>query len=755
MEAVYSKCSKSAVYNELHRGLQPFVYWHVTESIQEGYNPESIGELQEHAEVEALVLERRSVARDCALGYFVSLLHHYLARQTDLSQPHIDQAIAELSADFEKETPLAPFADFRLDIADIYAYVEEQKQNAGLIADDGDWHHRSGISSNLQWNVVFKNALDLTRTAYTDACQRFEHRFIAEAQADLALIQLVADADLAGLAFQTRAKPRHVPAPPTSLADKKDPHAQYWSNRIGHTVDPASKNLPDFDPEHLISAGRAFRTACIDNIRADSDAAARASQAGKELDVVLSKAINLDTNPIRLLEHARGRWTPQQTTSEPPVDEESTIRAAKEVLNTALRILGQRDGQRNINLRTDCLNLRGHINKRLAALRPQHQANYLGRAVADWFTSSELDSSQSDIIELLAQTEIAIESLNENIAQEANKKPSSADSAVSRDASASGAITANATATADQPDTAPGSGAESVTVRLPPSSKVTGETAAAKNPTPKVESTSSPAKPREKIILDSPFFRSDLVTGLMVDALLALPFPHRAFRETLRFPPAAAIAGASQDHVPMLDRLAKAHQQSTKALTAENRAQLKTAIKAVSAVLALPDVQQMTREDSPEKVLRRTSLRLVLGTLHLLLNEFVKGQTELELVSNALRPNARGGRTGEQKQSSDEAASDARERTISHMQTRVQGQTLFLLAKTCWMTNKVQEAIKFFRWFVRWYSEQQAERVAERKGHDEEEGGRGTRQEGGEASSIDVEELDMGWWDKVVVVTKT
>ncbi|KAJ9473925.1 hypothetical protein PHBOTO_004024 [Pseudozyma hubeiensis] len=755
MEGAYSKCSKAAVYDELHRGLQPFVYWHVTESIQEGYNPESIGELQEHAEVEALVLERRSVARDRALGYFVSLLHHYLARQSDPSQPDKDRAVSELSADFDKETPLAPFVDFHLDTADIYAYVEEQKQNAGSIADDGDWHHRSGISSKLQWNVVFKNALDLTRTAYTDACQRFEHRFIAEAQADLALVQLVSDADLAKLASQTRAKPRHVPAPPTSLADRKDPHAHYWSKRIGHTVDAPSENLPSFDLEHLISAGRAFRAACIDYVSADSGAAARASQAGKELDVVLSKAINLDTNPERLLEQARGRWTPNQATSEPPADEESTIRAAKEVLNSALRILGQRDGQRNINLRTDCLNLRGHVNKRLAALRPQHQANYLGRAIADWSASSELDSSQSDVIELLAQTEIALESLNDNIAVEASKETSGADSAVPQHASAPGPSTAITSATADQPNPTSSSEAESVKVRLPPSSKVTDEPAAAQNPTPTTENASKPTKPREKTILDSPFFRADLVTGLMVDALLALPFPHRAFRETLRFPPAAAIAGASQDHVPMLDRLAKAHQQSTMSLTAENRAQLITAIKAVSAVLALPDLQQVTREDSPEKVLRRTSLRLVLGTLHLLLNEFVKGQTELELVSNALRPNARGSRTVEQKQRLDEAASDAQEQTIRHMQTRVQGQTLFLLAKTCWMSNKVQEAIKFFRWFVRWYSEQQAERVAERKVGDEQGEGRGRRQEGGETSSIDVEELDMGWWDKVVVVTKT
>ena len=717
MEAVYTRCAKPAILHELHQGLQPFVYWHVTESVQEGYSPDAIGELQEEVEVEALVLERRCYARNHALGYFVSLLHHYLARQSD--PVDVGAAIAALHADLDKEDDPAPsFDEFKLDTAQIYEYIEEQRQNAGVIADDPDWHQRQKTSSKLQWTVLFKKSLELTRNAYVEACQRFEHRFHLGTQADTALVQLLINADLANLATQHKASPLHIPAPPISAtANNQTTTSGYWAtfgaNKIAVTF------LPQFDPAQLIHAGQQFRAACLDHVRAQQASAALVSEPGKSIDVVLSQALNPETNPERLIQRAAQLWNPQSSreSSEQVTDEAAAARSAKDLVSSALRILGTRDGARNVSLRIDAHNLRGHINRRIAALKPQHQANYLQRAIADWSASAELDADQRDIIELLAQTEVHLESsAKSTAADEAHKRGSSTDVAISKPSVKS-----------DSGNQSTGR-AQSTAVASPSNDVPTG------------------TKPRDKTVLESPFFRADLVTGLMVDTLLNLSFPHRAFREVLRFPTAAAVAASGQDHVPMLDRLAKIHQQTAKALTPENKKQIQAAIKAVSMAVALPDVQ-VAKGESAGQLLKRTSLRLVLGTLYLLQNDLVKGQTELELVSNALRPNVR---SAGRIKAEDESAAGRSEgeqdgQVTAQMQTRVQGQTLLLLAKACWMANKVQESIKFYRWFVKWYAEQQAERVAQRAGEEEQ---------AEEEVEIELEQVDMGWWDKVVVVTR-
>ncbi|CDW98991.1 hypothetical protein, partial [Sporisorium scitamineum] len=421
-------------------------------------------------------------------------------------------------------------------------------------------------------------------------------------------------------------------------------------------------------------------------------------------------------------------------------DEAALVKTAKDLVSSALRILGTRDGERNVSLRIDAHNLRGHINQRLAALKPQHRVNYLNRAAADGSASIELDMDQSNIAELLAQTEAQLESLSTSIdagSDGQEEKTPSADTSLSKQASKSGSSKGSASQPSTSAQLSAASGAKNscsdVKQQEANSTSADGE---------------GTTKPRDKTILESPFFRSDLVTGLMVDSLLNLAFPHRALRETLRFPSAASLSAASQDYVTMLERLAKTHQQTNKSLTAENKAQLKTAVKTVSAVLALPDLQNATRDDA-EVTLRRTSLRLVLGTLFLLENDLVKAQTELELVSNALKPNPRGvgrasntalGQEGEQSAVvvDDKVGRKEKEMATWGMQMRVQGQTLLLLAKACWLGNKVQESIKFFRWFVRWYSEQQARRVADCS----------------QGEGVELEEVDMGWWDRVVVVTK-
>lgn len=749
MDAVYAKCAKSPIYHELHQGLQPYVYWHVTESIQEGYAPDQIGELQEEVEVEALVLERRSIARDRALGYFISLLHYYLRQQSDSAD--IDAALSILGPALEKEVGHASIDDFHLDTADIYEYVEEQKKNAGLIADDPAWHRQPKTSENIQWNTLFKNALQLTRTSYIEACKRFEHRFKLGSEADLALVQLLSPDELIELLSKHKASPAHIPAPPQNIAASTS-KSSFWGQRIGNNRANTSAVLPEFDPEHLVKAGQQFRAACIERVRAQHDSTSRPSEPGKDVNVILSQALNPETNPERLIQRASQRYDPSKQL-DPEL--EGSIRSAKDLLSSALRILGTRDGERNTTLRIDAYNLRGYINLRLAQLKPQHEANYLSRAVADWSASTELDLDQNEIIDILAKTEIRLESLQKAIEGAAEKEPST-DSDMSKKSFVSETSTVSAAS------------ASTATPRQSPA-----EAASKANKSqPSISSTdksndvkiAEPGKPRNKTILESPFFRSDLVTGLMVDSLLALPFPHRAHRDILRFPSAAAVAAASQDHVSMLDRLVKSHQQTTKALTPENKAQLKVAIKCVSAVLALPDLQQ-TRDDSPAKVLQRTSLRLVLGSLHLLLNDFVKAQTELDLVSNALRPNVRqsngskGSKKGKEtstasaepvtqpaKLSEAAAASNpaneanSADDTVRQVQTRVQGQTLFLLAKTCWMSNKVQESVKFFSYFTKWYSEQQALAVE--------------LAEGQSGADIELVDLDMGWWHRVVVAKK-
>ncbi|SPO28126.1 uncharacterized protein UTRI_04517_B [Ustilago trichophora] len=750
MDAIYAKCAKPAIYAELHQGLQPYVYWHVTESIQEGYAPDQVGELQEEVEVEALVLERRSIARDRALGYFISLLHYYLRQQSDSAD--LDAALSILGSTLEKEEDHASIDDFHLDTADIYEYVEEQKKNAGLIADDPAWHRQAKTSEKIQWNTLFKTALELTRTSYIEACKRFEHRFKMGSEADLALVQLLPANELIELLSKYKASPAHVPAPPQNIAASTS-RSSFWGQRIGNNRANASAVLPEFDPAHLVKAGQQFRAACIERVRAQNDAASRPSEPGKDFIVILSQALNPETNPERLIQRASQRYDP----SKPLESElEGSIRSAKDSLSSALLILGTRDGERNTSLRIDAYNLRGYINLRLAQLKPQHEANYLGRAVADWSASTELDLDQNDIMDILAKTEIRLESLPKLIEGPVEKEASSTDSNMSKKSleSESSTVSAASASTATPRQS---------TAEAAPKPNKSQPSTSSTNKSNDVEGA-EPGKPREKTILESPFFRSDLVTGLMVDSLLALPFPHRAHRDILRFPSAAAVAAASQDHVPMLDRLAKSHHQTTKALTPENKAQLKVAIKCVSAVLALPDLQQ-TRDDSAEKVLQRTSLRLVLGTLHLLLNDFVKAQTELDLVSNALRPNVRqsngskGSKKGKEtsttsaepavqpaKPSKAAAASnpaneaDPADDTIRQVQTRVQGQTLFLLAKTCWMSNKVQESVKFFRYFTKWYSEQQTLAVELAEGKD--------------VADIELVDLDMGWWHRIVVAKK-
>lgn len=756
MDAVFSKCAKPAVYDELQKGLQPFVYWHVTESIQECYGPDAIGELQEEVEVEALVLERKSIARDRALGRFVSLLQIYLARNADTTD--IDAALKALELDLEKDGPPAPLSELHLDTADIYEYVEEQRQNDGLIADDPDWHPRPKTNPKVQWNALFKTSLEQTRMAYVEACSRFEPQFILGSQADVALLQLLSRENLARLVSQYHAKPRHLPTPPTNTPDAPKHASSFWTQRSGSTRSAVPKAVPDFDPDHLIQAGQKFRAACIDHLRDQRAFTSRNSEAEQNLDVILSQAMNPESNPERIYKHALERY--ESAASSP--DEEEIIQSTKDMLSSALRILKTRDGERNMHLRVDAHNLRGKINLRLAALRPRSEVNYLNRAVADWSASLFLDEDQPNINKEISGAKARLEGLIKETGESASTK----DNAESNEGRSHTATPAD--------------------VVTPEPSKIKAKkksaTASPANGSgqPQAEAAS---QPREKTILESPFFRSDLVTGLMVDSLLALPFPHKALRETLRIPPAPAVASGSQDHVPMLDRFAKSHQQTTKALTPENKAQLKDAVKAVSAVLALPDMQQVTRDDAPEKTLRRTSLRLVLGTLHLLLNDFVKAQTELDLVSNALKPNTRAGKSSGQRQKNgrkksdtqteskasaevplsssqavdtssttnpsggpaDSSESDTRAKeSILQMQTRVQGEALFLLAKTCWMANKVQESVKFFRWFVKWYSEQQANIAAEKA----------EEIEGGDNKVIDLPELDMGWWDKLLVVEK-
>ncbi|GAK66075.1 uncharacterized protein PAN0_011c4297 [Moesziomyces antarcticus] len=732
MQSVYSKCAKAAIFAELQNGLEPFIYWHVTESVQEAYTPASIGLYQEEREVEALVLERGSDVRDRALGRFISLLHHFHAarpRGNDEAQ----DALSHLLSVFEHLSPPPPFTEFHYYRNDIDDYIAEQRQNSGLLAADPDWHPRPKVAGNYQWNVEFKRALELTKTAYTDACARFEHRFILGTEADLELVQLFAQDQLVELASMHAAKPRHVPAPPPSAASAAPSTSSFWNQRIGSTSTAPSSPLPQFEETHLVQAGRQFRAACLDDVRTRQSLGVRVSEDGKDITVVLSKALNPDTKPDRLIQRARQRYDPTQQIREVEDEshEEAAIRSAKDLISSALRILSTRDGERNVSLRIDAHNLRGHINLRLAELKPRSESNYLSRAVADWTASIELDEDQPEIREQLSGAKARVQS-----GAKQDAAPSS--DLATADGTAQDASAAPTEQAAKTAETAPMNGKSSKTTESAKDAQVEGIA----------------GKEREKTILESPFFGSDLVTGMMVDALLALPFPHRALRETLRLPPAAAVAAASHDHVHMLERLAKAHQATTKALTSENRAQLKHAVKTVSAVLALPDLQHVGRNADSQIRLRSTSLRLVLGTLFLLLNDHVRAHGELDLISNALKPNTRGEAKGGKKAKPDQDArtdavaggsgGGAEEAKVEEMQTRVQGEALLLLAKTCWLTNKVQEALKFFRWFVKWYADQQAPNADVEAELDEQI----------EQLERSVADLDMRWWDALLVVDK-
>lgn len=747
MKTAYDRCAKEAIYHELYSGLQPFVYWHVTESIQEGYAPDAIGELQEEREAEALILERRFDVRNRALGHFVSLLQYYKARQPD--HDDLPAAIENLQSDLDKQPVPPAFDDFRLETAEINQYIVKQKGSGGLIADDPAWHTQPKIHSKVQWNVEFKTSIETTRKTYVNACTRLEHRLKLGCDADYELILLPPDFN--DLVATHAAKPRHIPAPPPSSTHSVSSTNSFWDQRIGSNRIATPPTVPDFEVDHLLQAGSKIRTACHENVRFFPPGLGPYAKPGSEPSVVMSKAQNPATNPQRLIERAQQRydeWT-LIATEFPSERNDAFLRKLKFGLNTAIRILGTRDGERNVALRVQAHNLRGRMNHHIASNTPFTETDYLKMVVRDWSASIDLDEDQPQIRKKVSEARARLLSLEK---EDKGPTSTSTDTKASRQSFGS-TVSHVAGNPACSTTILPG---ESSTfkekVRGPPST----------NEGTSIIQNEADTKSREKTILESPFFRVDLVTGLMVDSLLALAFPHRAFRETLRFPPAASVAAASQDHVHMLDRLSKSHQQTVKALTAENKEQLKTAIKTVSAVLALPDLQKVTRDDPPEKVLRITSLRLVSGTLFLLLNDFVKAQTELDLVSNALKPNARvkGGAKAKsqpvpepepssvpQAQAAAEgdasASNEEALEAIAQMQTRVQGEALFLLAKTCWMANKVQEADKFYRWFIKWYSDQQAELALSSETAVEEGAG-----------APEVPDLDLRWWDKLLVLPK-
>lgn len=193
-----------------------------------------------------------------------------------------------------------------------------------------------------------------------------------------------------------------------------------------------------------------------------------------------------------------------------------------------------------------------------------------------------------------------------------------------------------------------------------------------------------------------------------------------------------------------------------------------TAISTVSGVLALPELQSVAR-DHADAVLSKTSLQLVLGSLHLLMHELVKAQDQFKLVLDALKPSARGGGGGravaaasaastasavdqvqpQPANNHDQEARGQAEQVTINIQTRVHGQTLLLLAKTCWMTHKKHQAFKFFRWFTKWYSAQQAQRVAD---HDRAQEEDQQHEAGQEQLNIELEQLDMVWWNRIVQI---
>ncbi|KAN0065827.1 hypothetical protein ACQY0O_000957 [Thecaphora frezii] len=234
-----------------------------------------------------------------------------------------------------------------------------------------------------------------------------------------------------------------------------------------------------------------------------------------------------------------------------------------------------------------------------------------------------------------------------------------------------------------------------------------------------VSSETTTPKAREKTILESPFFRSDLVTGLLADTLRSPAFPLSAVVKLLSLaPPSDGPGAGAEEHEEacILD-----HGSVLTTVTPEQQAQLRESIKHVGAVLALPQYQSQppmlasTAEGKSWRLVT-TSLRLLLGCCALLVNEVVKAQSALELVSTALRPDVKKqrGRVAAAVAKDQETKQDASAGAeadgadvadvaeLDGLLDEVRGHALRTLERCCRLQGKRQEGDKFQRWSVQW-----------------------------------------------------
>ncbi|PWZ03703.1 hypothetical protein BCV70DRAFT_154999 [Testicularia cyperi] len=682
MEAAFRACSVQAVFEELKDGLEPFVFWHVTESVQEGYSPEAIGELQEEAEVEALILERRSRARDRAIGLFAALLHKYLTRHegTDL-----EAALACIVDQIGKGG--SEMGDMVLETDRIYEYIDRERQKGGWLEQDPSWNWIDGIKANKQWTAEFKESLQRTFTAYVETCKRFQPRFEAEAQKDLELLEALQYDGLHEMLSRLAPRTEALPVGPASPVTPET--NSFWNRRLTRTEQDT------YDSDKLACAGSEIRQASQEMIARRLNRGVEASVQA-HLTALLNGARNLESDPEQIIRRAIEKASSLKLESDAH-ESESDLREVKDALTQAIEILGARDGTRNTDLVTQAYNARAGINHKLAGVK-KSPLNYYRRALSDWRASLDRDSKQPDVQKEVQGLEKRVQELE--VQQKGDESAAEA--------------SAKVLALSDD-NREHGAAHQGIETRVDRATVV------------------AKSQPREKTILESPFFRSDLVMGLMVDALLSLPFPHRAFRESLKIPIEAFGGGdgvQNVQHAGALQRAVGRQRVLNGGLTEENKLQMDEAAKGAAAVLALPQHQLGGRMDD-EILLRVTSLRLLHGNILLLKTDAVRAQAELELASNALKNKLKRVESGlgsvEGRASKPESTPPAKSADqVSAMLKSVQGHLLLLLAKAASMRGDSHAANRFWNWLCNWAKDQDPGK----------------------------HQLNMLWWDKLVVVTK-
>ncbi|EPQ31080.1 uncharacterized protein PFL1_01269 [Pseudozyma flocculosa PF-1] len=641
-----------ATFDALEDVLQAFVITHFTRLIPQGCTPQEIGiMLPSHQETQTIVKQLATARiREHAFGKLVASLGLVLSDRPGQHLPPAAAAAAAATIDSSTMSALVAilaiesqhkpdFSHFVFDHVPLFQHIEQQKRH-GPLAGDPAWEYDLNLNKNRQWKrAVDRSIADIT-AAFVQASNDIDWHKQVDASGDIALL---AQADLFEL---TRILVELAPKD----KQRKEPMAPLPQPQ------PEGADLEQPEPEPEPPKGLSVRNA----IKAGSSCRARLQAACKEtanaafsqghydeaerLYGIVDAAANGERDASVLLNRAAALLKLERFAE--------TIEAA----SVALELLTRRTDAKSRNLTWKGYLRRGKARRSLLAQR---------------------DAASPDRTELI---DLARKDFEE-AARIDPKDPTAQAELDALEAELGRQSTADAAAAAAASD-------------------------------------ANPPKAKEKTILESPFFRADLVTGLLADTLRAPAFPLSAIMKLLSSTSATAKT-ATATAAPSTQRsdeeaCASEHRALVSTLTAEGRAQLEESIKHIGAVLALPHYQSApappttttaaaSAVDEREWKLLTTSMRLLMGCCAMLLDAVVRAQSDIQLVSDALRPDVKGRRDRITADRDDGASTGTKTdagagaEVVERLLHRVQGDALCMLQRCCSLQGKAHEADKFAR----------------------------------------------------------